>query len=137
MHIENKLTVIPCGVAIIRRGREFLIAQRRPEDTFGSFWEFPGGKKHLEETFEECVVRETKEELGVDVFIEKKFMEIKKDYNEKTIWLNFYLCSYISGEPRPLDCQNVQWADVAELKSFNFPPANEAVIDNLLKLYGG
>ncbi len=129
------MTVIPCGVALIRRDREFLISQRNENDTFGSFWEFPGGKKNAGETFEECVVRETKEELGIDVRVEKKFMEIRKEYNEKIIWLNFYLCAHLGGDPRPLDCQRVLWADVDELKKFHFPPANEIVIDGLLKQF--
>ena len=134
MKKKKLLPVIPCGVAVIRRDREFLIAQRNKDDTFGSYWEFPGGKKLPEETFEQCVVRETKEELDIDVTVEHKLMEIRKKFNEKIIWLNFYLCSHTAGEPKALDCQNVQWADVAELKKFRFPPANEAVINKLLRL---
>lgn len=131
----KKMSVIPCGVALIRRGRQFLIAQRNADDTFGSFWEFPGGKRDPGESFENCVVRETKEELDIEVTVEKKFMEIRKEHNEKIIWLNFYLCSHVSGEPKPIECQKVLWADVAELSSFNFPPANEKVIEGLLKDY--
>ena len=131
---SKKMPVIPCGVAIIQREREFLIAQRNSNDTFGSFWEFPGGKKNPGETFEQCVVRETKEELGIDIAVRRKFMEIRKTYNEKVIWLNFYLCSHLTGEPRPIDCQNVRWTDAAELKNFQFPPANDVVIDKLLRL---
>ena len=129
-------SVIACGVALIRRNREFLISQRNEADTFGSYWEFPGGKKNEGESFEDCVVRETMEELGVRVAVEKKFMEIKKKYDQKTIWLNFYLCSYLSGDPQPLDCQNVLWVDVKDLKNYRFPPANELVIDNLLRDFG-
>ena len=133
MKPSKKSPVIPCGVALIRRGREFLISQRNNDDTFGSFWEFPGGKKNPGETFEDCVVRETMEELGVRVSVQKKFMEIRKEHNKKVIWLNFYLCEHLSGDPRPIECQNVRWTDVAELKNFRFPPANEVVIAALLK----
>ncbi len=133
---DKEPQVIPCGVALIRSGRQFLISQRNERDTFGSYWEFPGGKKNEGESFEDCVVRETMEELGVRVVVEKKFMEIRKNYDQKTIWLNFYLCSYVSGDPKPLDCQKVLWADVKDLKDYRFPPANELVIDNLLKDFG-
>ena len=126
---------IPCGVALIRRGREFLVAQRNREDTFGSYWEFPGGKKNPGETFEECVVREIMEEIGIEVHVEEKFMEIKKNYKQRIIWLNFYLCSHLAGEPRPLDCQKVCWTDAAELKKLRFPPANELVIERLMREY--
>ena len=128
--------MIPCGVALIRRERQFLISQRNVDDTFGSFWEFPGGKKNPGESFENCVIRETREELGIEIAIERKYMEIKKEFKEKIIWLNFYLCSYLSGDPQPIECQKVLWADVADLKNFDFPPANEQVIENLMKDYG-
>lgn len=131
----KRVPVIPCGVAIIRRGREFLIAQRNPEDTLGSCWEFPGGKRNRGESFEACVVREVREELGVEVHVHEKLMDIRKKYNGRIIWLNFYLCSHVSGDPQPLDCQKVQWADLRELKSFNFPPANGPVIESLLKQF--
>lgn len=136
MKKTKKIPVIPCGVALIRRERQFLISQRNADDTFGSLWEFPGGKKNPRESFENCVIRETREELGIEVAIEKKFMEIRKEFKEKIIWLNFYLCSYVSGDPRPIECQKVLWADVADLKNFDFPPANEQVIENLMKIYG-
>lgn len=136
-HLQKKkrFPVIPCGVALIRRGREFLISQRNEDDTFGSFWEFPGGKKNPDEAFEACVARETREELGIEVRVGKKFIEIRKEFNEKIIWLNFFLCEFVSGEPRPIDCQNVRWVDVGELASYRFPPANEIVIENLLKSF--
>ncbi len=130
------LGVIPCGVAIIRRGREFLIAQRNTDDTLGSFWEFPGGKRIRGESFEECVAREALEEVGVKVSVHEKYMDVRKKFNQRIIWLNFYLCSHVAGEPRPLDCQKVQWVDVLALKDFKFPPANDAVIENLVKRWG-
>lgn len=125
--------VIPCGVGIILRGRQVLIAQRNPDDSFGSFWEFPGGKKNSGETFEECVVRETKEELGIDVRVQRKFMEIRRRYDRNVIWLNFFVCSHVDGEPRAIDCQNVRWTELEELKNFKFPPTNERVIEGLIK----
>ena len=136
MKKNKRIPVIPCGVALIRKDREFLISQRSAEDTFGSFWEFPGGKKMAGETFEECVIRETKEELGVEVAIQRKFMDIRRKYKERIIWLHFFLCSYVSGEPRPLECQKVQWVDLADLKNFKFPPANDKVIRSLVSEFG-
>jgi A/G-specific adenine glycosylase len=132
--VADKDCVIPCGVALIRRGRQFLISQRKKDDTFGSKWEFPGGKKDPGETFEECVAREVKEETGVDVEVHEKFMEIRRRYHERVIWLNFYLCSYKAGEPTPVDCEQVLWADVERLKDYDFPPANDEVIRKLAEI---
>ena len=71
---------------------------------------------------------------GVDIAVHSKFMELRRQYNEKIIWLNFYLCDYVGGEPRAIECQKVAWSDVAGLKNFRFPPANELVIAKLAKL---
>ena len=133
--MRKEQRTIPCGVGVIRRDREFLIAQRHEEDSFGSFWEFPGGKKNPDETFEDCVLRETEEELGVKVLVRSKLMEIRRKYKQRIIWLNFFLCDYVSGEPRPIDCQRVRWVDVEKLKDFKFPPANGRVIAKLVKAY--
>ena len=128
------MIVIPCGVALIRRGDEFLISQRKKNDSFGSLWEFPGGKKDPGESFEECVAREVKEEVDIDVRVHEKFMEIRRPYHERIIWLNFFLCSHVAGEPRPLDCEKVEWVRLEDLKNYAFPPANDQVIQKLKEL---
>lgn len=134
MKPSKSIAVIACGVAIIRRDREFLISRRKPQDTFGGFWEFPGGKKRDDETFEQCAAREVQEELGIEIAVGEKFFEIQKEYDNRLIWLHFYLCSHLSGDPRPVDCAAVRWVDVEELKKFKFPPANERVIEKLIQL---
>lgn len=124
--------MIPCGVALIRRGRKFLIAQRKKNDSFGLLWEFPGGKKNLRESFEECVVREVKEEIGIDILVHEKFMEVRRRRHQHIIWLNFFLCSYVSGESTPIECEQVRWVKVEDLKNYPFPPSNDRVIEKLL-----
>ena len=128
--------VIPCGVALIKKGRFFLIAQRLEKDSFGSLWEFPGGKKNPDETFEECVAREVMEEVGIRVVVQEKFMEMRRKYHERIIWLNFYLCTLLSGEPKPVECQKVAWTDLHRLGDYKFPPANERVIRKLIEVFG-
>ena len=130
------MITIPCGVALIRRGDEFLISKRKKDDSFGSLWEFPGGKKNPGESFEECVLREVKEEFGLDVRVDEKFMEMRRPYHERIIWLNFFLCTYLAGEPQTLDCAKVEWVRVEDMKKYTFPPANERVIKKLTEFVG-
>ncbi|MEI8345713.1 MAG: hypothetical protein WCG06_06545, partial [Candidatus Omnitrophota bacterium] len=54
----------------------------------------------------------------------------------RTIWLNFFLCEHLSGQPRPIECQRFVWAGLAELKNYRFPPANDRVIACLAKRFG-
>lgn len=105
-------------------------------DTYGNYWEFPGGRKNAEESFAACVAREVAEEIGVKIEVKKKLTEIKKRFSDKIIWLNFFLCSYASGEPKPIECQAVRWAGLEELTEIKFPPANHVVIKKLTELYG-
>ena len=132
--IKKKQNVIPCGVALIRRGREFLISQRHADDTFGGYWEFPGGKRDPGETLAQCVVREAREELDIEIAVGRKLFDIQKKYDDRIVWLHFFLCSYVSGEPKALESQQVQWVDVRRLEKFKFPPANRIVIKKLEKI---
>ena len=128
------MQIIPCGVALIRRGREFLISQRHADDTFGGYWEFPGGKRDKGETLTECVVREVREELDIEITVGRKLFDIQKKYNDRIVRLNFFLCSYVCGEPKALESQQIQWVDVLKLEKFKFPPANRIVIKKLKKI---
>ncbi len=133
MTVNDKSII--CGVAIIRHGREFLISQRNTDDTFASFWEFPGGKVGGGESLEVCAVREVMEETGIVVRVVEKFDQITAHYEKMSIELNFYLCDYVSGKARALDCQRVEWVDVSRLKDYKFPPANDRIIEALQKRF--
>jgi 8-oxo-dGTP pyrophosphatase MutT (NUDIX family) len=59
------------GCAIIHKNGKLLIAQRHLGDSFGGYWEFPGGKREQGETIEACLTREAFEELGIRIHPEK------------------------------------------------------------------
>ncbi|HJT25175.1 MAG TPA: NUDIX domain-containing protein, partial [bacterium] len=65
--------ILEVGAALIFKNGKFLITQRRDEDSFGGHWEMPGGKKEPTESLEECVIRELKEELDIEVEIKHFF----------------------------------------------------------------
>src|SRR5262245_45725195 len=68
-HRALKNKVIEVAAGLVFRGGKVLITQRRPDDHLGGLWEFPGGKREPNETFEQCLHRELKEELGIEVHV--------------------------------------------------------------------
>ncbi|HEY2328307.1 MAG TPA: 8-oxo-dGTP diphosphatase MutT [Verrucomicrobiae bacterium] len=123
--------IIEVSAALIFRGGKILITQRRAGAHLGGLWEFPGGKREPGETFEQCLVREIREELGVEIFVGELFEEVAHDYPEKSVRLKFFLCKLLSGEPQPLDCAAVRWAGKAELAGFEFPAADVRLLARL------
>src|SRR5580698_6479366 len=92
------------SAALIFREGKLLITQRHAKAHLGGCWEFPGGKRETGETFEECLVREIREELGVEIAVGELFEEISHAYPEQSVHLKFFVCKLVSGEPQPLDC---------------------------------
>lgn len=125
--------MIEVGCAIIRRGDQLLIAQRKPNDHLGGYWEFPGGKKRRHETLEECLVREVEEELGVVITPAQFFCKIEHSYPERVLALYFYLCDWKSGDPRKIDCHDFRWIFPEALTTFRFPPADDGIIAELIE----
>jgi mutator protein MutT len=125
--------IIEVSAALIFRGGKLLITQRHADSHLGGLWEFPGGKREPGETFEQCLVREIREELGVEIMVGELFEEIAHDYPEKSVHLKFFLCRPLSGEPQPLDCAAVKWIAKPELQTHDFPAADARLLDKLAR----
>lgn len=124
------------GVAVIWNEQgQILIDRRRQEGLLGGLWEFPGGKIEPEETIEECIQREILEELGIEIAVGDRLIVIDHAYTHFRVTLNVHHCRYISGEPQPIECDEVRWVAVDELEQFPFPKANVQIIE-ALKNYG-
>ena len=123
--------LIEVSAALIFRGGKLLITQRHAGAHLGGLWEFPGGKREAGETFEQCLVREIREELGVEIFIGELFEEICHDYPEKSVHLKFFICKIISGKPQPIDCAAVKWIEASELTAHEFPAADAQLLVRL------
>jgi len=122
---------IEVGAALIFRDGRLLIAQRHAKSHLGGLWEFPGGKREVGETFEQCLVREIREELGVEISVGELFEEIAHVYPEKSVHLKFFICTLLSGEPQPLDCAALKWVTKTELADFEFPAADAQLLEKL------
>ena len=122
---------IEVSAALIFHGGKLLITQRHAKSHLGGLWEFPGGKREPGETFEQCLVREISEELGVKIAVGPLFEEIVHDYPEKSVHLKFFICGLLAGEPQALDCAAVQWVTKDGLDDFDFPAADERLLVKL------
>jgi mutator protein MutT len=130
--IRHSSFVIEVSAALIFRAGKLLITQRHARSHLGGMWEFPGGKREPGETFEQCLVREIREELGVEIAVGKLFEEIRHDYEEKSVHLKFFACELLAGEPQPLDCAALKWIERSELSAHEFPAADARLLEKLL-----
>jgi mutator protein MutT len=122
------------GVAVIvNEQKEILIDKRLPTGVMANMWEFPGGKIEADESPEDCIIREIKEEIGVVIECDRHLIDITHDYPEFTVTLSVYVCHIVSGDPQPLECAEVRWVNVHQLHNFEFPSANKEIISMLEK----
>jgi mutator protein MutT len=122
---------IEVSAGLLFRDGKLLLAQRLPGSHLAGLWEFPGGKREPGETFEDCLIRELSEELGVDVRPGERLLDLTHSYPTRTVRLVFLRCSLLSGEPRPLDSAALAWVGPDELLHYPMPPADQAMLELL------
>ena len=124
--------IIRVTAAIIEREGKILIAKRKAgDDLFAGLWEFPGGKIEEGETPEECMARELKEELDIEVEVGELISSNKHKYPHGIFELLAYRVKHISGEMILNDHDEIKWVTVDEISNFEFPPADIPIITHL------
>jgi A/G-specific adenine glycosylase len=123
--------------AVIRRDGKLLIAQRSPNGMLGGLWEFPGGKQQPGETLPECLRREIREELGVDIAVDAPIVSVKHSYTHFKITLHAFYCRLLAGVPQKLGVADWRWVTPAELDNFPFPRTDLQIIAALRKELAG
>ena len=123
---------IVVAAAVIERGGRILVT-RRPEGVhLEGHWEFPGGKCGPDETLEECLVRELREELAMEAAVESELLSTSHDYGERRVELHFFRCS-LRTEPQPQLGQEMRWVERGDLSALQFPPADSELIALLMR----
>ena len=119
--------------ALIEQDGLMLIAQRRLDDNFPGYWEFPGGKIEPGESPEEALQRECKEELDIEIEVGRIYDVVFHRYEDLNVLLLFYVCRIISGSPCALHCEKFEWTPRTELEleKFRFLPADIPLIAQL------
>ena len=108
-----------------------LITQRHADAHLGGLWEFPGGKRECDESFESCLARELREELGIEVRVGELVETIEHDYGDKRVRLEFYRCEWLANEPQALGCPAFAWIERGHLVNYGFPAADARLIQRL------
>lgn len=117
------------GVAVIwNQQAQILIDRRRPEGLLGGLWEFPGGKIEPGETIEECIKREIKEELGIEIEVGDRLITIAHAYSHFHVTLTVHHCRHLTGIPQPIESDEIRWVTLDEIDQFPFPKANSQII---------
>jgi mutator protein MutT len=116
------------AIGIVTRAGRVLICQRPEGKNFAGYWEFPGGKREGGETIEQCLRRELREELSIEVTPVRALSTVDHDYPRGPIRLHPWVCTYDAGDPQPLASQRVLWVEPRDLTQYQFPPANDALL---------
>ena len=118
---------------VVGEDGKLLIARRPEEKMLGGLWEFPGGKRREGEDLRDALIRELKEELGVQAEVGAHFMSLKHAYSHFRITLHAYWCRLVPGgqKPAPLTSSKITFAAIEALKSYPFPQANRRMIRRL------
>jgi len=129
--LEREPIEVAAGL-VFRQGK-LLVTQRKAGSHLAGCWEFPGGKRHAGESFEGCVQRELKEELGITVEVGELIERIHHRYSEKEVDLWFFTCRLPVGEPQSLEGQAVRWISPTEIDDLEFPSADARLLDRLMQ----
>jgi 8-oxo-dGTP diphosphatase len=125
------LLVAAC--ALIDVDGRVLLARRPEGKTMAGLWEFPGGKLHPGETPEQALIRELKEELGIDVSAAclAPFAFASHAYERFHLLMPLYLCRRWKGMARPRENQTLKWVRPEQLPDYDVPPADKPLISML------
>jgi 8-oxo-dGTP diphosphatase len=118
---------VAAGILCDDDGR-VLIAERRGGGPFDGLWEFPGGKIRPDETSGQALSRELAEELGIEVTAFAAFMNLRHEYDDRIVTIEFFIVSDWKCDPVGREGQALRWVPAAELNTDELLPADVPVV---------
>lgn len=125
--------MIQAAAAILFKDGKVLIARRKPGFRFAGKWEFPGGKVEPDETPEQCLAREMKEEFDIHIRVEQFFDENTFQYEHGMFQILSYNVTWLSGRLTPKDHDQYAWVNPALLLDFDLLPADVPFAEKLIR----
>jgi 8-oxo-dGTP diphosphatase len=120
------------AAALIVRGGEVLICQRRPDQPMALQWEFPGGKIEAGESAEQALARELDEELGIQATIGPRITHIRHNYRHGgAVDLQFFAVHEFAGELENRIFKQFRWTKLEDLPGYDFLAADRTLIRDL------
>lgn len=121
---------VAAGILCDAEGR-ILIAERLGGGPFHGLWEFPGGKIVDGETSSEALSRELAEELGIEMTVCSPFMNLRHEYDDRVVTIEFFLVSEWNSEPVGREGQALRWVPTEQLDADELLPADMPVVTAL------
>jgi 8-oxo-dGTP diphosphatase len=132
--VSSKPRLRVVAAALFDSERRVLIAERPAGKHMSGWWEFPGGKVASGETDADALVRELREELGVEVRADYEVMQLSHDYPDRIVDLVLWHATVERGAPQGLDGQQLKWVTCQSLGNERLLPADEPFITALQRL---
>lgn len=134
--VAPRKILLVAACALIDADGRILLAQRPKGKSLEGLWEFPGGKVELGESPEETLVRELKEELGIETRIAclAPLTFASHAYEDFHLLMPLYACRRFEGSPRGMEGQAIKWVRPGNLRDYPMPPADEPLIPMLQDL---
>ncbi len=126
-----KKTDVAC--AIIRKDERILVTQRGSQSHRPGKWEFPGGKLEKDETADQCIIREIREELDINIRVIRWLPSTEHNYPDIRIRLIPCIAEIISGTVKAKEHSDIRWVNKNELMSFDWSPADIPVVEKILE----
>lgn len=115
--------------AVLTGDGKILAARRGPGKALAGYWEFPGGKIEADETPEESLARELREELLIDACVGDHITTTEHEYDFGIVVLSTYYCTVQSGEPQLTEHEEVRWVAPDELHTLEWAPADVPAVN--------
>lgn len=128
---KPQVPVYEIGIGVIWKNGKILIGRRPENGLLGGLWEFPGGKRKHNETFEACVEREAREETGLRVRTGPYLTTVRHRYSHFGVVLHVFHCHGPKGKLRNIGCTDYRWVTLDEIDRYAFPTANRKIIQAL------